>query len=115
MKAKIRDTEIYFDIEGSGLVVKGDRLLEKPVAFVIHGGPGADHTVSKPYFTQLTDIAQVVFYDHRGNGRSSGDDPKEWNLAQWGDDLHGLCDALGIERPIVIGSCRECCGNSLAA
>ena len=25
-------------------------------------------------------------------------------MAQWGDDVRGLCDALGIERPIVIGA-----------
>lgn len=64
---------------------------------------GADHSWLKPAFSGLADIAQVVYYDHRGNGRSSGDDPAAWTLAQWGDDVKGLCDALGIERPIVYG------------
>jgi pimeloyl-ACP methyl ester carboxylesterase len=45
----------------------------------------------------------VVFYDHRGNGRSEGDDPATWTLAQWADDVKGLCDALGLVRPIVCG------------
>ena len=40
MRATIRDTEIYFDIEGSSLVVDGSRMREKPVAFLVHGGPG---------------------------------------------------------------------------
>jgi len=39
--------------------------------------------------------------DHRGNGRSSHDDPPTWSLAQWGDDVRGMCDALGIVKPIV--------------
>ena len=41
---KVRDTEIYFDIEGAGLVADGPRMREKPPAFIIHGGPGGDHT-----------------------------------------------------------------------
>ncbi|MEM9426433.1 MAG: alpha/beta hydrolase [Pseudomonadota bacterium] len=104
MYTYVNGTRIYFDIDGEGLTPDGAVIRKKPTVVMVHGGPGADHTVSKPYFSQLTDIAQVVFYDHRGNGRSSGDDPNQWNLAQWGDDLHGLCDALGIERPIVIGT-----------
>lgn len=100
----VNGARIYFDVDGEGLAPDGAVMREKPTVVMVHGGPGADHTVSKPYFSQLTDIAQVVFYDHRGNGRSSGEDPNEWNLAQWGDDLRGLCDALGIERPIVVGT-----------
>ena len=31
--------------------------------------------------------------------------PREsWNLAQWGDDVYGFCEALGISRPIVLGA-----------
>ena len=52
---------------------------------------------------RLTDVAQVVVYDHRGNGRSEGDDPSRWNLDTWADDVRGLCDKLGVDRPIVVG------------
>lgn len=100
----VNGARVYFDVDGEGLAPDGPTMREKPTVVMVHGGPGADHTVAKPFFSQLTDIAQVVFYDHRGNGRSSGDDPKEWNLAQWADDLRGLCDTLGIERPIIIGT-----------
>src|SRR5262249_26520025 len=41
--------------------------------------------------------------DHRRNGRRSGEDPKRWTLAQWADDVKGLCETLGIEKPIVYG------------
>lgn len=104
MYTVVNGVRIYFDVDGEGLTPDGKTMREKPTVVMVHGGPGGDHTVSKPYFGKLTDIAQVVYYDHRGNGRSSGDDPKDWNLAQWGDDLRGLCDALGIERPIIIGT-----------
>ncbi len=100
----VNGARIYFDVDGEGLKPDGTAMRQKPTVIMIHGGPGADHTVSKPYFSQLTDVAQVVFYDHRGNGRSSGDDPDDWTLAQWGDDLRDLCDALGIEHPIIIGT-----------
>ena len=56
-------------------------------------GPGFDHAVFKPTFSQLADTVQIVYFDNRGNGRSDGA-PETWNLAQWGDDVKGLCDAL---------------------
>ena len=43
-------------------------------------------------------------YDHRGQGAKRAARPDTLNLAQWGDDVKGLCDALGIEKPIVIGT-----------
>lgn len=104
MYVTVNGARLYFDVDGEGLTPEGAAMRQKPTVVMVHGGPGADHTVSKPFFSQLTDIAQVVYYDHRGNGRSAGADPKDWTLAQWGDDLYGLCDALGIARPILIGT-----------
>jgi len=78
-------------------------MREKPTVLLLHGGPGFDHSVYKPAFSQFADIAQLIYYDHRGQGRSGGEDRSTWNLAQWGDDVKGLCDVLGIEKPIVVG------------
>jgi proline iminopeptidase len=103
MFVQVDGARLYFDVEGAGLVADGARLREKPALVLLHGGPGFDHALFKPAFSALSDIAQVIYYDHRGNGRSGGNDPAEWNLAQWGDDVKGLCDALGIEKPIVFG------------
>jgi len=78
------------------------QACEAPGVVLLHGGPGFDHTSYKPSFAHLSDIAQVILYfDHRGNGHSSGNDPGTWNLAQWGDDVKSFCDSLGIEKPIV--------------
>jgi proline iminopeptidase len=52
----------------------------------------------------LADVAQVIFLDHRGNGRSEDGPRENWNLAQWGDDVHAFCDVLGIVSPIVLGT-----------
>jgi len=102
MYVTVNGARLYFDVEGAGLVPDAARMREKPTLLLLHGGPGFDHTMFKPAFSALTDIAQVVYYDHRGQGRSGGS-PETWTLANWGDDVKGLCDALGIERPIVFG------------
>jgi proline iminopeptidase len=94
---------IFFDVVGSKLTPDGPRMREKPTLLVLHGGPGFDHSGLRGDFDGFADIAQVVYLDHRGNGRSVPSDPKTWTLAQWGDDIAAFCDALGIVRPIVVG------------
>jgi pimeloyl-ACP methyl ester carboxylesterase len=94
---------LYVDIEGSALVPDGASMREKPTLICMHGGPGFDHTSFKPAFSQLTDVAQIVYYDHRGHGRSDRRPREEWTLATWADDIVRLCDALGIAKPIVLG------------
>lgn len=104
MFVEVNGTRLYFDVEGAGLVPDGPGMRERPTLLLLHGGPGLDHTIYKPAFSTLSDVAQVIFLDHRGNGRSSLDDPGTWTLAQWGDDVKGFCDTLGIVRPIVFGA-----------
>lgn len=104
MFATVNGARLFFDVEGASLVPDGPDMVEKPTVILAHGGPGADHTVYKPFFSQQSDIAQVVYYDHRGNGRSDECDQSTWNLDQWGDDLFELCNTLGIENPIVLGT-----------
>ncbi|HUR89408.1 MAG TPA: alpha/beta hydrolase [Ramlibacter sp.] len=94
---------LWFDVEGAGLVPDGRSMRSKPTLIVMHGGPGFDHTSFKPAFSQLADIAQIVYYDHRGHGRSDPRPREEWTLDTWADDIVRLCDALGIEKPIVLG------------
>ena len=104
MRIEVNGVRLYVDIEGAGLVPDGPRMREKPTLLLLHGGPGADHSIYKPAFSALSDICQIVYYDHRGCGRSEDGPCEHWTLAQWGDDVKGLCDALGIDRPIVLGT-----------
>jgi proline iminopeptidase len=104
MHVLVNGVRLFFDIEGARLVPEGPDMREKPTLILLHGGPGMDHSGYKPRFSQLADVAQVVYLDQRGNGRSDAGPRKAWNLAQWGDDVRGFCEALGIERPIVMGT-----------
>lgn len=102
----VNGARLFFDTVGSHLAVTPDGPLPKPTLLVLHGGPGFDHWGMRHYFDRFADVAQVVYLDHRGNGRSTGGDGRDvsrWTLAQWGDDIAAFCDALGIERPIVFG------------
>jgi len=94
---------LYVDIEGSGLVPEGATMRDKPTLILLHGGPGYDHSSFKPIFGALADVAQIVYVDHRGHGRSDRRPPAEWTLDTFADDVVRLCDALGIVKPIVLG------------
>lgn len=104
MHVFVNGVRLFFDVEGAKLVPDGPIMRQKPTLLLLHGGPGFDHSIYKPAYSALADIAQIIYLDHRGNGRSE-DGPKEsWNLAQWGDDVRAFCDALGIAAPIVLGA-----------
>ncbi len=103
MRVKIGDARLFFDVEGAKLRPDGATMREVPTVVLLHGGPGFDHSNFKPDFSRLTEIGQVVYLDHRGNGRSDRGDRSKWNLQQWGDDVRSFCEALEIERPIVMG------------
>ncbi len=94
---------LFVDIEGCGLVPDGPAMREKPTLILLHGGPGYDHSSFKPLFSQLADVAQIVYVDHRGHGRSDRRPADEWTLDVFADDVVRLCSALGIVKPIVLG------------
>jgi proline iminopeptidase len=105
MKVDIGDGfRLFFDVEGAKYVERDGAMVEKPTLLLLHGGPGFDHSAFKPKFGAFADICQVVYYDHRGNGRSDYGDKALWNLDVWADDVVRFCDALGIEKPIVLGN-----------
>lgn len=103
MFVRVDGQSIFFDVVGSKLGLDHDRMSEKLTFIVLHGGPGFDHSGLRPGFDQFSDIAQVIYLDHRGNGRSVPSDPRSWTLKQWGDDIFAFCNALGIEKPVVLG------------
>ena len=104
MRVLVNGVRLFFEIEGTKLRITGRQVREVPTLVLLHGGPGADHSVYRPVFSALSDIAQVVYLDHRGNGRSDRGEKESWNLDQWADDVKAFCDALDVERPIVYGA-----------
>jgi proline iminopeptidase len=104
MRVLVNGVRLFFDVEGTKLVPNGPAMREKPTLLLLHGGPGFDHSIYRPAYSALADVAQIIYLDHRGNGRSEDGPQAGWNLAQWGDDVHAFCDVLGIESPIVLGA-----------
>jgi pimeloyl-ACP methyl ester carboxylesterase len=104
MHVLVNGVRLFFDVEGAKLVPNGPAMREKPTLLLLHGGPGFDHSIYKPAYSALAESAQIVYLDHRGNGRSEDGPQESWNLAQWGDDVRTFCDVLGIVKPIVLGA-----------
>ena len=104
MRAAVRGTEIYFDVEGAALVPDGPVMRERPVAFVLHGGPGGDHSGFKPGMSPLAAHMQLVYIDHRGHGRSAPGDPARYTLDENVEDLEALRRYLGLPPVVVIGT-----------
>lgn len=103
MYAHVNGIDLFFDIEGSGFEVTDTGLVQKPVVFIHHGGPGNDHTYFRPWLDSLADIAQLVFIDQRGSGRSSRAPEETYTIEQNADDAEELRKYLGIDKIIFLG------------
>ena len=104
MRIAVNGVRLYFDVEGCGLAARDREMVARPTIVLLHGGPGADHSLFKPEFSAMADAAQVVYLDQRGSGRSGHGDPDRWTWEQWADDVAGFCRALDIEAPILVGT-----------
>jgi proline iminopeptidase len=103
MRVRVGDVRIHFEVIGERLVPDGPTLRERPTVILLHGGPGFDHNSLRPGLAPLADVAQLIFLDHRGQGRSDESTPDRWNLGTWIEDVAGFCDVLGIEKPALFG------------
>jgi proline iminopeptidase len=102
--ANVRDTRLYFDVDGAGLVDderQGTR--EKPVLFALHGGPGGEHGSLKPALSRLADTAQIIYLDHRGSGRSARGPRDTYTLDNNVEDLEAMRRHLGLDKIGVLG------------
>ena len=104
MFVSIGDVRLYFDVDGPALVPDGPGMVERPTIVALHGGPGADHSMFKPVLAPAAAFAQVVYLDQRGSGRSDRSGPDQWTWERWADDVAAFCDALGIKRPVLLGT-----------
>ncbi|MFL5655654.1 MAG: alpha/beta fold hydrolase [Ktedonobacteraceae bacterium] len=102
MKLSINGTELYFDVVGSGLdATSGFR--QKATLIILHGGPGFDHTYLRPWLDPVSEVAQLVYIDERGCGRSERHTNEYYQLGIMADDIVLFCKTLDIERPMVLG------------
>jgi proline iminopeptidase len=103
MKAKIRNTEIYFDVAGMQIAPCKNELIEKPVLFLIHGGPGGNHIHFKYDSIKLQDYAQLIFIDQRGCGFSKKDKKANYTLDNNIEDIEALRKYLGLKKINILG------------
>lgn len=75
---------------------------ERSVAFILPGGPGADHKAYLNYDC-LQEMADLVFHDPRGCGQSDKGDPSSYTMDNYIDDVEGIRTHLGLNKIIVIG------------
>ena len=104
MRISLGDVSLWFDVSGPSVIPQGDTTVERPVLVAVHGGPGLDHLTVKSALGPLAEDFQVVYFDLRGHGRSDHSSAEFWNMRTWADDLRRLCDALGLRKPVVLGS-----------
>ncbi len=88
----VGETELFVTTIGTGTPV-----------LVMHGGLGVDHTYFRPWLDGLADVAELTYYDHRGNGRSARPPLDDVDHATWIADADALREHLGHERVVVLG------------
>lgn len=70
---------------------------------VLHGGPGLDHHMFRPYLDALGDQFRLVYVDERGQGGSARVDPATLSLDRFARDVDLLAEALGFDRFGLLG------------
>jgi len=104
MCVDIGNVKLFFEVYGKKLALAGKNTVEKPIFIFLHGGAGFfDHTLYVNFWSRFSKVAEVIFIDQRGSGRSLCDDETTWDLEQWGKDVYHFCQALQIKKPIVGG------------
>lgn len=88
----VNGTDLYYTTAGEGLP-----------CLVMHGGLGLDHTYLHPNLDPLGDMMQLVYYDHRGNGRSGRPAKDTMTHEQFAADAEALAKHLGFEKVAVLG------------
>ena len=91
--AHLNGTDIFYVEAGRGRVP----------CLVMHGGLGFDHTCLHPWLDPLGDVMHLVYYDHRGNGRSGRPPLETLTFEQFCSDADALRDHLGFENVAVLG------------
>jgi proline iminopeptidase len=70
---------------------------------VLHGGPGMDHSMFRPWLDPLGDAFRLLYVDGRSQGRSERVDPATLSVETFARDVDLLAEALGLERFALLG------------
>ena len=70
---------------------------------MLHGGPGMDHSMFRPWLDPLGAELRLLYVDERGQGRSDRVDPATLSVEAFARDVDLLAEALGLERFALLG------------
>src|SRR5919201_1249880 len=93
MLVDVGDTRLHVTERGSGALA----------LFVLHGGPGLDHTMFGSYLDALGDVCRLLLVDERATGRSEPSPPETWTIERQAADVEALAAAFELERYAVLG------------
>jgi len=85
-------SQLWFDAAGT----EGAPIL-------LIAGNGCDHDAWRIALPELSHAHRVIYYDHRGTGRSDATFPDVWSTRDFARDAVAILDALGIKRAHVYG------------
>jgi proline iminopeptidase len=88
----VDDTRLYVAERGSGFPV-----------FVLHGGPGLDHTMFADFLDPLADAYRLLLVDQRAQGRSDPAPAETLTLGRMAADVTALARALDLGAYAVLG------------
>ena len=92
-RVDVGGAQLFVETEGSGTPL-----------VLINGGPGGTHHYFHPWFSRMSDVARVVYYDQRGTGLSDWEPGEDgYSVEQAVSDLEGMRRALGFDKWIVLG------------
>jgi proline iminopeptidase len=60
MHVLVNGVRLFFDVEGARRVPDGPAMRKKPTLLMLHGGPGADHSIYKPDYSGLAEVERAM-------------------------------------------------------
>lgn len=97
--------ELMVPVEGGRVYVRvnGDLAGPRPPVVILHGGPGGTHGAYLDALA-LADERAVILYDQLDSGRSDWpQNPANWRVGRFVDELDAIRRALGLARWHVAG------------
>jgi proline iminopeptidase len=89
----VNDADLFHARVGSGTPI-----------LVMHGGLGLDHSYFRPGLDSWGSFAELIYYDHHGNGRSAvPDDYSALTFESLASDADALRAALGMDKIVLMG------------
>jgi proline iminopeptidase len=70
---------------------------------VLHGGPGFDHSMFRPWLDPLADEFRLLYVDERGQGKSDRVDPATLSLEVFAHDVDLLAETFGLDAFALLG------------